>query len=119
MYVHTCADPERVAGGPDIPLKNHEALMFLSKTGLDSLKHHKATKLAFIVGPSSARQRNAIPMAFRWHADGGLLLVLFEPSLLPSSTKKRKKKNVVKGRPPLTKLTGSAHFEPYGRDNIA
>ena len=66
MYAHTCAEPERVAGGPDIPLKNHDAIWFLSNIGPHFRKNHKATKLAFIVGPSSARQRNAIQMAFRW-----------------------------------------------------
>ena len=33
---------------------------FLSDTGPDPLKDHKATKLAVNVGPSSALQRNAI-----------------------------------------------------------
>ena len=42
------------AGGPDTPLKNHKNIRFLSNTGPDPLKNHKATK------PSSARQRNAI-----------------------------------------------------------
>ena len=32
----------------------------LSNTGLDPLENHKATKPAFNVGPSSARQGNAI-----------------------------------------------------------
>ena len=34
--------------------------IFLCNTGPDSLKIHKATKAAFSVGQSSARQRNAI-----------------------------------------------------------
>ena len=42
------------------PLKNHKNIGFLSNTGLDRLKNHKATKLAFNVRPSSAGQRNAI-----------------------------------------------------------
>ena len=33
---------------------------FLSDTGLDSMKNHKASKPVFYVGPSSARQRNTI-----------------------------------------------------------
>ena len=45
--------------GPDPP-ENHKNIGFLNNTGPDSLKNHKATKPAFIVGPSSARQRNAI-----------------------------------------------------------
>ena len=48
-------------GGPDPPpLKNHKNMSFFSKTGLDPLKNHKATKPVFNVGTSSARQRNAI-----------------------------------------------------------
>ena len=35
------------------------------------------TKPTFNVGPSSARQRNAIGMAFRWRADDGPLSVVF------------------------------------------
>ena len=46
-------------GGPD-PLENHKNIVFLSNTDLDPMKNHKATKLAFNVGPSSARQLNAI-----------------------------------------------------------
>ena len=51
------------------------------------MKNDKATKSAFSVGPSSARQRNPIKMAFRWQADDGQLLVVFRSSP-PSSTKK-------------------------------
>ena len=42
------------------PLKNNKNKGFLSYTGPDPLKNHKATKSAFNVGPSSARQRNVI-----------------------------------------------------------
>ena len=38
---------------------------FSSNTGLDPLKNHKATKPAFNVRPSSARQRKA----FYWRTD--------------------------------------------------
>ena len=74
------------AEGPD-PLKNTK-LGLLSKTGPDPMKNYKATKPEFNVRPSSARQRNAIEMAFRWLADDGPdpLLVVFGSSLL--STKK-------------------------------
>ena len=41
-------------------LKNHKNIGFLSNTGLDPPKNHKATKSAFKVGPSLAHQRNAI-----------------------------------------------------------
>ena len=60
----TCADPEGVgAVGPDPPpkkKKNKKKIGFLSNTSPDFLKNHKATKSAFNVGPSLARQRNAI-----------------------------------------------------------
>ena len=36
---------------PPPPLKNHKNIGLLSKAGLDPLKNHKATKLAFDVGP--------------------------------------------------------------------
>ena len=42
------------------PLKNHQNIGFLSNTGPDPLKNHKATIPEFNVGPSSARQPNAI-----------------------------------------------------------
>ena len=50
------------------PLKYHTNIGFLSKTGLDPLENHKATKLAFNVGPyqptseiqSGQRERNAL-----------------------------------------------------------
>ena len=61
----------------------------LSNTGPDPLKNYKPTKPAFNVGPSSARQRNAILMAFCWRADDGPLKVVFW-SFLPSSTKREK-----------------------------
>ena len=56
-----CADPDGGTGGPDpSPLKNRKIIGFLSNTGSDPLEIHKAIKPAFKVGPSSARQRNAI-----------------------------------------------------------
>ena len=42
-------------GGPDPPEKSQK-IGFLSNTGPDLLKNHKATKPAFNVGPLSARQ---------------------------------------------------------------
>ena len=74
-------------GGPD-PLKNHIAIGFLSNTGLDPLKYHKATKPAFNVVPTSARQRNAIEMAFCCWVDNGLLLLVFGSSLTHQLNKK-------------------------------
>ena len=56
----SCADPEgRGTGGPNPPEKKYRNIGFLSNTDPDPLKF-TATKSAFNVGPSSARQRNAI-----------------------------------------------------------
>ena len=68
----TCADPE---GGQGVPLKNHKNIGFLSNTGPDPLTNYKATKPAFNVGISSARQRNAFN-------DGPLIVYLDPPSTL-------------------------------------
>ena len=60
--------------GSGPPVKNHKNIGFLSNTGLNPLENHKATKLAFNVGPLLAHQRNAIKQrnaiykAFRWRA---------------------------------------------------
>ena len=51
---------DRGSGPPAPPLKNEKALWFLSNIGPDTLNNRKATKPALNVGPSSARQRNAI-----------------------------------------------------------
>ena len=58
--------------------------------GPGPMKHHKATKPEFNVGSSSSHQRNAILMAFRWRANDGQCVVVFESSI-PSSTKIKKK----------------------------
>ena len=50
----SCVDSDGGTG------KNHKNIVFLSNTGPDPLKNHKATKPAFNVGPSWAHQRNAI-----------------------------------------------------------
>ena len=80
-----------------LPLKNH------CNAGPDPLKNHKDTNPAFNVRPSSACQRNAISMAFRWRADDGPLIVV-SGFFLPSPTnKKKKKKNVVEVGTPFDK----------------
>ena len=76
---------DRGPGPP--PLKNHKNIGFISNTDPDPHKIHKA----FHVGPSSARQQNAILMAFRWRADDGPLIVVFGSSLPSSSTTKKKR----------------------------
>ena len=42
------------------PMENHKNVGFLSNRGPDPLENNKATKPTFSVGPSSARQQNAI-----------------------------------------------------------
>ena len=42
-----------------------------------SPENHDTTNPAFNVWPSSARQRNAILMAFRWWADDGPFIAVF------------------------------------------
>ena len=72
---HKCTDPEVGTGGPDPPPEKSQkykgSLLYLS----GSLANHKATKPAFNVGPSLARQRNAIKC--RWRADDDPLIVVF------------------------------------------
>ena len=60
---------------PPPPHEKSQNLGFLSNTGLDRLKTHKATKPEF----------NVTPAKFPWRADGGPLLVVFGSSL-PQST---------------------------------
>ena len=90
--------------GPEVGtgVKNHKNVGFLSNTSLDPLKKYKATKPAFNIGPSSARRRDVILIAFHWRADDGPLIVVFGSS-------HQLKEIVVKAGPPLTKLSGSAH----------
>ena len=94
-------------------LKKSQNKGFLSNTGPDPLKNHKATKPAFNVWPSSARQRNA----FKWRFAGGQMMASL-PCYLdlisphnpppPPKKKKKKKKKSVRVGPPLAKLSGSA-----------
>ena len=101
-HTMACADPEggggRGSDPPPPPRENHKDIEFLINTGLDPMENHKGTETTFNIGPPSARQRNAIKMAFRWWADDGPLLVVFG-STLPASTKKS-----FRVYPPLAKL---------------
>ena len=54
----SCADPEGDRGSRPDP--DHNNIESLSSTSLDTLKNHKATKPAFNVGSTWARQQNAI-----------------------------------------------------------
>ena len=47
-------------GGTPHPPEKSQNIGFLSNSGPDPLKNYKATEPAFNVGPSSARQGNAI-----------------------------------------------------------
>ena len=76
--------------GSGPPWKITQNIGFLSNTGPDPLKNHKATKPEFNVGSSSARPMIA---RLKWYLD-------------PSSPHQLKK---VKVGSPLTKLSGSAH----------
>ena len=71
---------------------------FFINTGPNPLNNHTTTKPAFIVRLSP----------LKWRFAGGPM-VLYGSSVLPSSTKQKNRKNVVRVGPPLTKLSGSAH----------
>ena len=91
----TCADLKvgrgggRGSGPP--PLENHKVIRFLSKTGPDSLKNPKAIKPEF--------------------NDGQLFYVIW--ILSPPLINCKKKVNVVRVGPTLTKLSGYMHDTNY------
>ena len=63
--VYTCADPESfVRWGPTLTFY----FSFLFFFFFDEGRYDSNTTIS---GPSTARQRNAIQMTFRWRADGG------------------------------------------------
>ena len=68
---NACADPEGGQGfqTPPLPEKSQN-IGFLSNTGRDHMKNHKATKPAFNVGSSSAHQENP----FKWSFAGEPML---------------------------------------------
>ena len=93
------ANPEGGGGGggrgaDHPPQKKHKSIEFLSNTGLDPLKNHKATN------PYSVSSHRG------WWADNCPLLVLFGS---PHSKNKTKKK--CKSWTPSEKLSGSVHAE--------
>ena len=74
FFQHTCAAIGLYCTeAAPIPMKKSQNIGFLSNSGPDPLKNHKATKLAFNVGPLSARQQNTmfrhlngVSLAGRW-----------------------------------------------------
>ena len=90
--------------GVRTPLKNHKNIGFLCNTDPDPMKNHIATKPAFNVGPSSARQQSTISMVFRWQANDGPFIAIFGYSIPPSTKKKRNQIWT-----PSAKLSGFAH----------
>ena len=95
----------RGGGGSGPPLKIHKNIGFLSNTGPDPQKNHKATKPAFNVGQSSAP---ASETPFRWHFAGGPMIAHLKCYLDPLSPHQLKKK-LSNLDHPLTKPSGSAH----------
>ena len=86
------------------PLKNHKYIGFLSNTGPNLLKNHKATKPEFNIGQSSARQT-----PFKWRFAGGPMMAHLKWYLAPISPHQSTiKKIVIKFGPPPTKLAGFA-----------
>ena len=80
---HPCSVPGRGNRRSGNSLKVHKNIGFLCNTGPDLLKHHKATKPAFNVGPP-----------FLWRSAGGpmtarLKFVCFFGYTYPSTTIKR------------------------------
>ena len=102
---------KRGAWGPDPPGKSPKNIGFLSNTGPDPLKNHKATEPAFNFGPISTRQQ------IKWRFAGGQMMAGLKWYLLGSSlpSKRKKKKQAKKKKKhwqrwtPLTKLSNSVH----------
>ena len=55
LIAHAWADSEELGPGAGSPSEKSQNIGFLSNTGRDPLKYHKASKPAFNVGSSSAR----------------------------------------------------------------
>ena len=89
--------------GVRTPLNYHKNIGFSSITGPDPLKKIAATKSAFNVGPSSARQQNAIQLRFAGRLMMALLKWYLDPPS-PHQLKKKGKKKFVEIGSPLIKL---------------
>ena len=82
------ADPEGGTGGPDPPpLKNHKNIGFLSNTGQDPLKNHKAT----VPSQNSmlGHHRHVSKTPFKWRFAGGPMMARFQFYLDPLINKKK------------------------------
>ena len=117
--VHVHARTNKKSPDPPPPLKNHKNIGLLSTTGPDPLKNHKASKPASMLG----HHPHTSEPPFKWRFAGGPMMALQKiafGSSTPSSRKnKTTKKNVVKVGPPMTKLSGSAHFSVYTPHPVA
>ena len=98
-FTATCADPEGGYRGSGPP-GNYKNIGFLCNTGLDPLKITKLPSQHSMLGHYRHASEMPFKMAFRWWAFDCPLTHL-DPSS-PHQTKN-------KVRPPLTKLSGSAH----------
>ena len=87
---HACADAEGEGLGSHLPGKITKLVGFLSNTVPDPLKNNKATKPAFNVEPSSARQRNAIKLRFA----GGPIMARLKWYLDPLSHQQKNPSNL-------------------------
>ena len=82
IMLTSCADLEVGDRGSGPCLESLKAIWFLSNNSPDSLENPKATKQTFnVVGPSSARKRNA----FTWRFAGELMIACFKRYLDPLS----------------------------------
>ena len=81
------------AGGWTLPPEKSQKYRVSYQYWSGSRENHKATKPALNVGPSLARQRSAISMAFHWRADEGPFIAVFVSSI-PLSTKKERLSNL-------------------------
>ena len=82
-------------GGPDpLPLKNHKNIGFLSNTGPDPLKNHKATiQCRAIIGTPAKRHLNGVSLVNRrWPAYSDILIL---PPLIKLKKKIKKTLNIV------------------------
>ena len=89
FYSASWADPEGLGQGCPDPHEKSQNIGFLSNTGPDPLKYHKATKQAFNIGPSSG---TLVKTPFRWRARDGPLIVVIGSSFHASIKKQNKTK---------------------------